>query len=295
VNEEKVSKKNLLTGLEIAVIGMAGRFPGAANIGAFWSNLSQGIESLTFFSDKELEKAGIDPRLPENPNYVKAGAVLERIDYFDASFFGYTPKEAMLMDPQVRFFHECAWETLEDAGYNPMSYNKLIGVYAGASDNMVWKGNALLSEDGRVNHFSTAILSNKDFLSTHLSYTLNLRGPSLVFYSACSTSLVAVHLACRALLGGECHMAIAGGVTIFVPQARDYIYQEGAIFSNDGHTRAFDARATGSGSGSGIGIVVLKPLNEAIADGDHIYAVIKGTAANNDGNRKISYTAPSVS
>jgi acyl transferase domain-containing protein/acyl carrier protein len=290
----KANTNNPLTGLEIAVIGMSGRFPGARDIEEFWDNITRGVESISFFSDEQLQKVGVNPRLLEDSNYVKVGAALEDIEYFDASFFGYTPKEAQLMDPQVRIFHECAWEALEDASYDPKSYNKLIGVYAGATDNISWKGNVLLSEDGKSNQFQARLLSSKDFLSTQLSYMLNLRGPSYVIYTACSTSLVTVHMACRGLLSGECHVALAGAVSIFLPQNIGYIYQEGMILSSDGHTRAFDAKASGSLFGSGIGIVVLKPLEDAVSDGDHIYAVVKGTAVNNDGNRKIGYTAPSV-
>jgi acyl transferase domain-containing protein len=282
------------TGLEIAVIGMAGRFPGARNIEEFRDNLENGVESICFFPDERLQEAGVDPQSMENPNYVKASAILDDIDYFDSWFFGYTPREAQLMDPQIRFFHECSWEALEDAGYDPTSYPGLIGVYGGALDNIAWRGNILLSLPPEEERFSTMVTSNKDFLSTHLSYALNLKGPSVLVYTACSTSLVTIHMACRALLGGECHMAIAGGVSISVPQESGYMYQEGMIFSTDGHTRAFDAGATGSLFGCGIGLVVLKPLEDALSEGDNIYAVIKGTAINNDGNRKIGYTAPSI-
>jgi acyl transferase domain-containing protein/acyl carrier protein len=279
----------------IAVIGMAGRFPGAKSVDQFWQNLRDGVESISFFTDDELVNSGLDPALLRDPNYVKARAVLEDIEMFDASFFGFTPREAALMDPQHRLFLECAWEALENAGYDPEADKELTGVYAGASlssyliNNLVSDPN--LSKSGSL---PIVISNDKDYLSTRVSYKLNLKGPSISVNTACSTSLVAVHLACRGLLSYQCDRALAGGVTIEVPHKEGYFYQEGGITSPDGHCRAFDAKAKGCPSGNGVGIVILKRLEDALADGDCIYAVIKGSAINNDGSEKVSFTAPSV-
>ncbi|UCH95596.1 MAG: SDR family NAD(P)-dependent oxidoreductase [Candidatus Aminicenantes bacterium] len=289
------NNKQTRTGLEIAVIGMSGRFPGAKNISRFWENLKKGIESISFFSDEELEKEGIQPLLLDNPDYVRAKGIVEEIEYFDSYFFDYTPKEAEIMDPQVRLFHECVWEALEDAAYNPGTYHGSIGLYAGASPNMYWEALTHLSGKNRdMGYFATLFNNDKDFLSLLISYKLNLKGPVVSFYTACSTSLVAVHLGCRALLTGECHMVLAGGVTIDLPQTNGYIYKEGMILSPDGHCRAFDCQANGTLSGNGVGVVVLKPLAAADAGGDHIYAVIKGSTVNNDGDQRLGFTAPSI-
>jgi acyl transferase domain-containing protein len=290
---EEMKKNSSQTGLEIAVIGMAGRFPGAKDIHAFWENLKNGVESVTLFSDEELIEAGIDPEIVRQPNYVKVKGYVEDIQYFDSSFFNYTPNEAEIMDPQVRIFHECAWHALEDAGYDPQSYNGLIGLYAGYNPNIIWKlfnlyhlksGSEFLEVDNlNSNHFTSIIC-----------YKLNLKGPGVSINTTCSTSLVAIHMACRALLTGEADMVLTGGVAITLPSKTGYVYEEGMVMSPDGHCRAFDAKANGTSSGNGVGIVVLKRLARALKDGDHIYAVIKGTAINNDGNRKLGYTAPSV-
>jgi len=290
-----MDSKNTFTGLEIAVIGMAYRFPGARTIEDLWENLKNGVESISFFSDQELKEAGIAPGLLENPNYVKAKAILEHIDYFDAAFFDYSPREAEIMDPQMRVFHECTVEALEDAGYDPESYKGTIGMYAGASANFSWEALSVLSGTSRaMGEYVASKLNDKDYLSTRIAYKLNLKGPSVTIHTACSTSLVTIHMACRALLTGECQMALAGGVTIMLPQKGGYIYEEGMILSPDGHCRAFDARAQGIALGSGAGIVALKPLKAAMADGDHIYAHVKGSAINNDGVRKVGFTAPSI-
>ncbi len=291
---DNMNETYVKTGLEIAVIGISGRFPGASNIHEFWNNLINGMESISFFSDEELAEADIPSEWLENPSYVKANAVVEDSEYFDASFFGYAPGDAELMDPQIRIFHECTWQALEDAGYNPFSYGGLIGVYAGASENMSWKAKTLLFGEGGSDGITREMFSSKDFLSMLLSYNLNLRGPSSNISNACSTSLVAVHMACRGLLNGDCDMAVAGGVSISVNQKTGYWYQEGMIMSQDGHMRSFDADATGIVFGNGIGVVVLKLLEDASAHRDHIYAVVKGSASNNDGNRRIGFTAPSV-
>src|SRR5262249_54387614 len=273
----------------LAIIGMAGRFPGAKNVDQFWKNLCDGVESITFFTEDQLDKSLID-----NPNYVRAASILEDIDLFDASFFGYSPREAEMMDPQHRLFLECAWEALENAGYDAKTTKSSIGTFAGVGSNSyifnLYSNTAFLRSVG----YNRAILGNdKDFLTTRVSYKLNLIGPSVVVQSACSTSLVAVHLSCQSLLNHECDMALAGGVSVHV---RDlgYYYDEDGILSPDGHTRTFDAKAQGTIGGSGVGIVVLKRLEDALADGDFIYAVIRGSAINNDGSFKVGYTAPSI-
>ncbi|MFU2107363.1 amino acid adenylation domain-containing protein [Paenibacillus larvae] len=282
-------------GLEIAVIGMACRFPGAKNIDEYWNNLVNGTESISFFSNEELREAGVDPELLNNPNYVKAKGFIEDIEYFDASFFHYSSREAEIMDPQIRLLLECSWEAMEHAGYTPNKYEEDIGFYAGASSNFNWPPlasyfTANLSSEG----FEAGTLAYKDAIGTLISYKLNLKGPSFAMYSACSTSLASIHQACRGLLLGECSMALAGGVCVSFPKKNGYLYQEGMIESPDGHCRSFDAKAEGSVFGDGAGIVVLKSLENALADGDTIHAVIKATAMNNDGSRKVGYTAPSV-
>ncbi len=279
--------------LDVAIIGMAGRFPGANTVEAFWRNLSAGVESVTFFTDAQLREAGVDPAVLENPNYVKASSVLDDPAFFDASFFGYSPREAELMDPQHRFFLECAWEALEDAGCDPDRYGGAVGVYGGASINSYLLYSGLASEFWD-DYLPILIGGDKDFLATRVSYKLNFRGPSMTVQCGCSTSLVAVHMACQSLLNGECDMALAGGVSIRVPHRVGYFCQSGSIHSPDGHCRAFDAQAQGTVFGSGVGIVVLKRLADATANGDHIYAVIKGSSVNNDGSAKVGYTAPSV-
>ncbi|MBE9004880.1 SDR family NAD(P)-dependent oxidoreductase [Fortiea sp. LEGE XX443] len=278
----------------IAIIGVAGRFPGAKNITEFWLNLCDGVEAISQFSDEELIAEGIDISLLKNHNYIKAGAVLEDSDLFDAGFFGFNPKEAEMTDPQHRLFLECAWEVLENAGYDVQRCNSRIGVYAGASLNNYLPLKLNIDQIGSANSFQKLIGNDKDFLSTRVSYKLNLTGPSLTIQTACSTSLVATALACQSLLNYQCDMALAGGASIRVPQKTGYLHQEGGILSPDGHCRAFDAKARGTIIGNGVGVVLLKRLSDAIADGDHIYAVIKGSAINNDGSGKVGYTAPSV-
>ncbi len=284
------------TGLEIAVIGMAGRFPGAKNIEVFWENLENGIESISFLSDDELEE--ISPELRNNPNFVKAkGGVLEDKEYFDASFFHYTSIEAEYTAPQDRIFHECAWTALEDAGYDPESYNRLIGLYIGISSTASWEMLAGFSSThggSEPDAFTSYFLTDRDFLSTLIAYKLNLKGPAFSMNTTCSTSLVAIHLACQGLLSGDCDMALAGGTAVNFEDNKGYIYEEGMIMSPDGHCRAFDANAGGTIGGYGTGVVVLKRLEDAVKDRDNIYAVIKGSAVNNDGNRKVGYTAPSI-
>jgi amino acid adenylation domain-containing protein/non-ribosomal peptide synthase protein (TIGR01720 family) len=281
---------------EIAIIGMTGRFPGANNIEEFWQNLRDGVESITFFEDSEVLSAGIDTTTLSQPNYVKAGGVLSDIEQFDASFFDMSPKEAEMMDPQQRLFLECAWEALETAGIEPGTNEYAIGVYAGVGANTYLLNNLYpnYQASDSVSNYQLMIGNGNDFLPTRVSYKLNLKGPSVNVQTACSTSLVAVHSACQSLLNDECDVALAGGVSLRVPHKTGYLYEEGMIYSPDGHCRAFDANAQGTVGGNGVGIVVLKRLEEAIADGDTIHAVIKGSAINNDGSAKVGYTAPSV-
>ncbi|KYC36591.1 polyketide synthase [Scytonema hofmannii PCC 7110] len=281
---------------EIAIIGMSGRFPGAKNVDSFWQNIRDGVESISFFTDKELLSAGINPELLNDASYVRAGGVLENIELFDASFFGFSPREAEITDPQHRIFIECVWEALENASYNSQTYSGQIGLFAGVAPSSYLLSNLYPNREfmESVDSFQTLIGNDKDFLPTQVSYKLNLRGPSINVQTACSTSLVAVHLACQSLLNGESDIALAGGVSLSIPQKAGYQYQEGGIHSSDGHCRAFDANAQGCVPSQGIGIVVLKRLEDAIADGDLIHAVIKGSAINNDGSLKVGYTAPSV-
>ncbi|MEM8531241.1 MAG: SDR family NAD(P)-dependent oxidoreductase [Chloroflexota bacterium] len=281
---------------DIAIIGMAGRFPKAMNLDTFWQNLQQGVEGMTVLSDEELLAAGNPHADINDPQYVKASMELDGVELFDADFFGYTPREAEIMDPQQRLFLEYAWEALEHAGYNPYVYDGLIGVYAGVAWNTYLLSNLTQRRDlfGAADIFQVFITSDKDFMPTRVSYKLNLKGPSIIIQTSCSTSLVALHTACLNLLAYECDMALVGGVTVKVPQKSGYLYQEGGLASPDGHCRAFDAKGRGTIFGSGIGMVVLKRLSEALDDGDTIHAVIKGSAINNDGSLKVSYTAPSV-
>jgi amino acid adenylation domain-containing protein/non-ribosomal peptide synthase protein (TIGR01720 family) len=291
----KSKKESNLTGLEIAVIGMAGRFPGANNIYDFWNNLKNGIESVYFFSSEELLEAGIDENLIDHPRYVKAKQVIEGKEYFDSSFFDYLPEEAGLMDPQTRIFHECVWEALEDAGYNADDYAGLMGLYAGTSSNFAWEAFAMISgSDTAIDSFTAGQLRARDFLTTRVSHKLNLKGPAVFIQTACSTSLAAIHMACRGLLTGDCHIALAGGITITNSYKEGYLYQEGVVLSPDGHCRAFDAKAGGTVGGEGAAVVVLKKLKNAAADRDNIRVVIKASAINNDGLRRVGFSAPSV-
>ncbi len=287
----------------VAIVGMAGRFPGAGDVAAFWENLKAGVESITHFTADELElppdAAGTDGSAQR---FVNARGVLEGADQFDAAFFGIHARDAEQMDPQHRVFLECAWEALEQAGHDPEQSTGRIGVWAGASLNSYLLYNLCTDRafitrlvGGYQQSGPADFLGNeKDFLATRVSYKLDLRGPSLTVQTACSTSLVAVVQACQALLDHQTDMALAGGVSISFPQRRAYPYQEGGMASADGHTRTFDAAAAGTVFSSGAGVVVLKRLADAQADGDHIFAVIKGAAVNNDGASKVSYTAPSI-
>ncbi|GCE31286.1 hypothetical protein KDA_67700 [Dictyobacter alpinus] len=289
------AQKSTGTG-DIAIIGMSGRFPGASNVEEFWENLRNGVESIAHFSDEELLAAGVDASQLAQENYIKARPILkpEEIENFDAAFFGYSPREAELTDPQHRLFLECAWEALEMAGYDTSTYQGLIGVYGGNNLSMYMtvlsQANALQEMDD----YQMVIGHDKDSLTTNVSYKLNLRGPSFAVQTFCSTSLVATHLACRSLLNGECDIALAGGVSLRIPSKIGYSYHEGGMESPDGHCRTFDADARGSLFGDGVALVALKRLDHALTDGDTIHAVIKGSAINNDGSLKVSYTAPSI-
>ena len=293
---QQMMTKNSIDDGAIAIIGISGRFPKAKDMDTFWKNLQEGVESIDFFSEQELLEEGIDPTLLKKQNYVKAGAVLSDIELFDANFFNYNPREAEIIDPQQRLFLESAVEALEVAGYDSQTYSGAIGVYAGLGENIYGRNNVYphLENSEPENAYQVRLGNEPDFLSTRVSYKLNLTGRSITVQTACSTSLVAVHLACESLLSSKCDMALAGGVSLQILQKTGYLYQEGMIFSPDGHCRTFDAKAKGTLPASGLGIVVLKRLSEAIADGDYIYAQIKGSAINNDGLSKVGYTAPSV-
>jgi acyl transferase domain-containing protein/surfactin synthase thioesterase subunit/acyl carrier protein len=287
---------SLRRNVDIAIIGLSCRLPGAATAEEFWNNLCDGVESIAFFSNQELVGAGVDPSLVANPNYVKAAPVLRDVEMFDAAFFGYSPKDAALMDPQQRLFLEVCWEAFENAGYDPASYPGNVGVLSSAggivSSYLVAN---LHHPDFPGQTASTSHINNdKDFLSTRVSFKLNLRGPSFTIQSACSSSLVAIHQACQNLRFNECDMMLVGGSVVRVPQVQGYLAEKRSLYSVDGHCRPFDAGGQGTIFGSGVGAVLLKPLARAISDRDHIFAVIKGTAVNNDGSAKISYTAPSL-
>lgn len=282
---------------DIAIVGMALRVPGARTVDEFWRNLRSGTESIRSLEVEELTQAGESLETIHHPNYVRRTSDLPDMEMFDAGFFGFSPKEASIMDPQHRHFLECAWEALEDAGRMPEDATGPIGVFAGCGMGSYFYFN-ICSNRALVDQVGMFLLrhtgNDKDFLATRASFTFDLRGPSVNVQTACSTSLVAVHYACQSLLNGECDMALAGGVTIDLPHRRGYLYQEGEILSPDGHCRAFDHRAAGTVFGSGVGVVALRRLSDALADGDIIHGVIKATAINNDGGTKAGYLAPSV-
>ncbi len=279
-------------GLEIAVIGVSCRFPGAESVEAFWHNLRDGVESLTVLPDEAM--AAVPAATRRSPGYVRVARTIPDVDRFDAAFFGVNPREADVMDPQHRLFLEGCWAALEDSGYDPERYAGSVGVYAGSRLNFylmnAYSNPALVAAVGDL---MTQIANEKDYLANRVSYKLNLGGPSVVVQSACSTALVAVHMACQGLLAGECDMALAGGVAVRIPEV-GYLYRPGDINSPDGRIRAFDAKAQGTIFGTGLGLVVLKRLADALADGDTIHAVIKGSAVSNDGSEKVGFTAPGV-
>ncbi|MGA5301849.1 beta-ketoacyl synthase N-terminal-like domain-containing protein [Nucisporomicrobium flavum] len=281
---------------QVAVIGMAGRFPQAADVDAFWANLVAGRESISSFSADELRAAGVSAATVSRPGYVRAKGVLDGADTFDAGFFGYSPREAELMDPQHRVLLECAWEALESAGYDPQAFPGRIGVFAGASLNTYLLYNLMANRSviEALGPYQTQLANDKDFLATRAAYKLGMRGPAITVQTACSTSLVAVHLACQSLLSGESDIVLAGGVSVNVPLRNGYQYEAGGILSADGHCRPFDAAAGGTVIGNGVALVVLRRLADARENGDIIDAVIRGSAVNNDGAMKVGYTAPAV-
>ena len=280
----------------VAIIGMSCRFPGAPDVETFWRNLEQGVESLVDLTEAEMLEAGVPPALLKNPLYVKKATPLEHAEWFDAAFFGLSPREAEILDPQHRVFLECAWEALEDSGYGGEIRPHRTGVYAGSTMGSYLFNNLLANREilDAVSGFPAILATDKDFLATRVSYKLNLKGPSLNIQTACSTSLAAVQTACQSLLAGQCDLALAGGVSIIFPQKSGYLYSEGMVFSPDGHCRPFDADAKGMRCGRGAGVVVLKRLEDAVRDGDSIHAVILGASVNNDGAAKMGYSAPSV-
>ena len=281
----------------IAVIGMAGRFPGARDLATFWSNLRDGVESIEFFTEDELVAAGASLDDIRDPAYVPAGAPLAGIDQFDAAFFGMSPRDAAVFDPQHRLFLECAWEAFEDSGYVAEAIDGAVGVFASCGLSEYLFKNVLANEQvaASVGEWLARHTGNDtNFLATRVSYELDLHGPSLNVQTACSSTLVAVHLACQSLLGGECDVALAGGAVVAPVQRHGYFYKEGEILSPDGHCRAFDARSAGTVISSACGAVVLKPLQDALEDGDNVLAVVRGSAINNDGRAKVGYLAPSV-
>lgn len=281
-----------LTGFEVAVIGMACKLPGANSVDEYWQNLCNGVEALKHITIEELEEFGEAPEWIQHPDYVPVVRTIDDPAGFDAAFFNSSPREAEILDPQKRQFLECCWQALENAGYDPDSYEGLIGIYGGEklSNYLI---NLYTRPDviERMGEFQVQIANDKDYLATRMAYKLSLGGPAVTVQSACSTSLVAAHLACQTLLSGECDIALAGGVSLRGDMP-GYMFKEGEIYSKDGHIRAFDANATGTVFGNGLGAVVLKRLEDALADGDNIRAVIKGSAVNNDSNLKVGYTAP---
>ena len=278
----------------IAIVGMSGRFPGAKNLDEFWKNQLEGKTAVSFFDEKTLRAGGVDSELLNNPNYVKAGYILDDVDQFDAEFFNINPREAAFMDPQQRLFMECAWQALESSGYAGDREALSVGVFGGASMSGYFVSNLIGGRGKRslTKELQVLLGNDKDYLCSNVSYKLDLRGPSVGVQTACSTSLVAVSYACDALLNYQCDLALAGGVTVRVPHVAGYIYDQGSIFSPDGYCRSFDDAAGGTVFGSGVGVVALKRYDDAVNDGDEILAVIKGSAVNNDGAVKIGFTAP---
>lgn len=286
----------------IAVVGMAGRFPGANSLSAFWENLRRGEESIVTLAEEQLRAAGVSDKTLANPSYVRRAPLLEGIDEFDSDFFGFAPQAARIMDPQHRLFLQCAWHALEDAGCDPARFDGSIGVFATTGTSIYMLHNLLSHHDPNVimaqgatfDLINMSLFNDKDYLATRVSHQFNLRGPSVTVQTACSSSLVAVHQACQSLLSGECDMVLAGGVSIRVPHQVGYWHEPGSMVSAVGHCRPFDVRADGTIFGSGTAVVALKPLQAAVEDGDRIHAVIRGSAINNDGSLKMTYAAPNV-
>jgi 3-oxoacyl-(acyl-carrier-protein) synthase/NAD(P)-dependent dehydrogenase (short-subunit alcohol dehydrogenase family) len=281
--------------LDIAVIGLAGRFPGADDCTQFWRNLLMGVDAISNFSEQQLLDAGHDAAKILDANFVPTNGVVQGAEYFDAGFFGFSQAEAALLDPQTRLMMECVWHALENASFDPDKRSRNVGLFLGARSTVQWAVQAMLSDHvENVGGFLASQLANKDAMSTLISAKLGLEGPSFTLQAACSTSLVSVHQAMQSLLSGECDCAVAGGVSLLLPQCNGHTYHDGMLFSRDGKTRTFDAQATGSVFGSGLGVVVLRRAADAVADQDPIWAILRGSAVNNDGGRKAGYTAPSV-
>lgn len=280
---------------DIAVIGMSGRFPGANTVDEFWENITLGKETVRFFTDGELDKS-ISDRFKNDPLYVKARGIVDNTDQFDAGFFGLPPTVAQLMDPQQRVFLEIAWETLEQTGYLPQHYNGRVGVFAGCGNNTYYLNNVLGHREliDQIGGFQVMTLNEKDYIASRTAYQLNLKGPAVSVYSACSSSLLAITQAVQSIRDGQCEVALAGGASITAPINSGHLYQEGAMLSKDGHCRSFDAQGQGTTFSDGAGVVLLKSLDAAQRDGDTIYAVIKGVGVNNDGAGKGSFTAPNA-
>ena len=281
----------------IAIIGMAGRFPDSPSVSALWQNLLARRECITHFGSGDLERPrGEDVEAQTRPNYVRARGVLDGVDEFDEEFFGFTPKEAAIVDPQQRLFLQAAWEAIEQAGHDAQRFSGPIGVFAGATTSSYYLQNLLSRNDvtDPLGPIMVMLGNSNDYVATRVSYKFDLKGPALNIQNACSTSLVAVCTAVQSLQTYQCDMALAGGVSIMLPQRRGYLHEEGSILAADGHCRPFDRDAAGTVSSNGLGVVVLRRLRDAIEDGDTIYAVVKGSALNNDGNAKVGFTAPSV-
>jgi phthiocerol/phenolphthiocerol synthesis type-I polyketide synthase E len=293
---------NSLPDNAIAVVGMAGRFPGADSVSAFWHNLRRGEESIVTLSEEELLAAGIGEKALANHSYVRRAALLDGIEEFDAGFFGFTPQSARMMDPQHRLFLQSAWHAMEDAGYDPMQLDCRVGVYGSSSTsgyllhNLMsnYDPNVVIGQGATFEMVNLSLQNDKDHLATRVSHQFNLRGPALSVQTACSSSLVAVHLACQSILSGECDLAMAGAASLRVPHRVGYWHEPGSMVSATGHCRPFDVRSDGTIFGSGVAVVVLKPLQAAIDDGDRIHAVIRGSAINNDGSTKMTYAAPNA-
>ncbi|MEB3021827.1 type I polyketide synthase [[Mycobacterium] crassicus] len=286
----------------IAVIGMAGRFPGARTLSAYWNNLRNGIESIVTLSEDELRANGVTDKALANHNYVRRAALLEGIDEFDATFFGFTPLAARTLDPQHRLFLQTAWHALEDAGYQPGKIEGSVGVYGTSTTsgyllhNLMshYDPNVILGQGVSFEMVNLSLQNDKDYLATRVAHQLDLHGPALSVQTACSSALVALHLACQSILNGECEMALAGGSSLRVPHHVGYWHEPGSMVSGTGHCRPFDVRADGTIFSSGVGVVVLKALADAVDDGDQIHAVIRGSALNNDGGTKMTYAAPTA-
>ncbi|MCE5294865.1 MAG: polyketide synthase, partial [Chlamydiales bacterium] len=277
----------MYSGLEIAVIGMACEFKNSDNYHRFWQQLKNGVECIDYYSDDELRQHGVEPALIDNPSFVKINPHLTRRDYFDYPFFGLHVREAQILNAQARLLLENAWSALEDAGYLPQELRGKVGVFCGANSSLDYEIHSILQQYSHISPMETSLLADKNYIATRLAYHYNFTGPAICVDTACSTSLVAIHLACQALLSGDCDMALAGGATILPDDTHGYLYQEGMIYSRDGHTRSFDADATGTINSEGAGMVVLKILDKAIKDKDHIHGIIRSTAVNNDGRRKV--------